>query len=203
MIPTRRSGMTREVAAAAAKALGGEFAHERRDGLERLSLALPRNDRDMRYRVLIVDDEADSRDALAELTQRWGYDVQTRERRHRGAAPRDRVAPGRHPDRPRDAQHGRAVAAAGAAGGAARVPGGAPHRPRHHPDRGAGHQGGRLRLHREAARGAAAAHRARARAREEGDDARGAAAAAAPRRARARHGRRSARARPCSGCSSS
>ncbi len=31
----------------------------------------------MRYRVLIVDDEADSRDALAELTQRWGYDVQT------------------------------------------------------------------------------------------------------------------------------
>lgn len=34
-----------EVAAAAAKALGGEFAHERRDGLERVSLALPRNDR--------------------------------------------------------------------------------------------------------------------------------------------------------------
>jgi len=31
----------------------------------------------MRYRVLIVDDEVDSRDALAELTQRWGYDVQT------------------------------------------------------------------------------------------------------------------------------
>jgi DNA-binding NtrC family response regulator len=31
----------------------------------------------MRYRVLIVDDEPDSRDALAELTQRWGYDVQT------------------------------------------------------------------------------------------------------------------------------
>jgi DNA-binding NtrC family response regulator len=31
----------------------------------------------MKYRVLIVDDEADSRDALAELTQRWGYDVQT------------------------------------------------------------------------------------------------------------------------------
>jgi DNA-binding NtrC family response regulator len=31
----------------------------------------------MRYRVLIVDDEADSRDALAELTQRWSYDVQT------------------------------------------------------------------------------------------------------------------------------
>jgi DNA-binding NtrC family response regulator len=31
----------------------------------------------MRYRVLIVDDEADSRDALAELTQGWGYDVQT------------------------------------------------------------------------------------------------------------------------------
>jgi CheY-like chemotaxis protein len=31
----------------------------------------------MRYRVLIVDDEIDSRDALAELTQRWGYDVQT------------------------------------------------------------------------------------------------------------------------------
>jgi len=31
----------------------------------------------MKYRVLIVDDEADSRDALAELTSRWGYDVQT------------------------------------------------------------------------------------------------------------------------------
>ncbi|ACL65736.1 two component, sigma54 specific, transcriptional regulator, Fis family [Anaeromyxobacter dehalogenans 2CP-1] len=31
----------------------------------------------MRYRVLIVDDETDSREALAELTQRWGYDVQT------------------------------------------------------------------------------------------------------------------------------
>jgi DNA-binding NtrC family response regulator len=31
----------------------------------------------MKYRVLIVDDESDSRDALAELTQRWGYDVQT------------------------------------------------------------------------------------------------------------------------------
>jgi signal transduction histidine kinase len=33
------------VAAAAAKALGGEFTHDRRDGIERLSLALPRNDR--------------------------------------------------------------------------------------------------------------------------------------------------------------
>ena len=31
----------------------------------------------MKYRVLIVDDEADGREALAELTQRWGYDVQT------------------------------------------------------------------------------------------------------------------------------
>ncbi|HVO21257.1 MAG TPA: sigma-54 dependent transcriptional regulator [Anaeromyxobacter sp.] len=31
----------------------------------------------MRYRILIVDDEVDSRDALAELTQRWGYGVQT------------------------------------------------------------------------------------------------------------------------------
>jgi DNA-binding NtrC family response regulator len=31
----------------------------------------------MRYRILIVDDEVDSRDALAELTQRWGYDVQS------------------------------------------------------------------------------------------------------------------------------
>ncbi|MGC3998462.1 MAG: sigma-54 dependent transcriptional regulator [Anaeromyxobacter sp.] len=31
----------------------------------------------MKYRVLIVDDEADSREALAELTARWGYDVQT------------------------------------------------------------------------------------------------------------------------------
>jgi DNA-binding NtrC family response regulator len=31
----------------------------------------------MKYRLLIVDDEIDSRDALAELAQRWGYDVQT------------------------------------------------------------------------------------------------------------------------------
>jgi DNA-binding NtrC family response regulator len=31
----------------------------------------------MKYRVLIVDDEPDSRDALAELAERWGYDVQT------------------------------------------------------------------------------------------------------------------------------
>ncbi len=31
----------------------------------------------MKYRVLIVDDEADGREALAELTGRWGYDVQT------------------------------------------------------------------------------------------------------------------------------
>jgi DNA-binding NtrC family response regulator len=31
----------------------------------------------MSYRVLIVDDEAGSREALAELMQRWGYDVQT------------------------------------------------------------------------------------------------------------------------------
>jgi DNA-binding NtrC family response regulator len=31
----------------------------------------------MRYRVLIVDDEADSLEALAELSQHWGYDVQT------------------------------------------------------------------------------------------------------------------------------
>ena len=31
----------------------------------------------MNYRVLIVDDEPDSREALDELTQRWGYDVQT------------------------------------------------------------------------------------------------------------------------------
>ncbi|HET9552908.1 MAG TPA: sigma-54 dependent transcriptional regulator [Anaeromyxobacteraceae bacterium] len=31
----------------------------------------------MKYRVLIVDDEADGREALAELTQRWGYDVLT------------------------------------------------------------------------------------------------------------------------------
>jgi DNA-binding NtrC family response regulator len=30
-----------------------------------------------RHRVLIVDDEIDSRDALAELTGRWGYDVQS------------------------------------------------------------------------------------------------------------------------------
>jgi DNA-binding NtrC family response regulator len=30
----------------------------------------------MKDRVLIVDDEADSREALAELTARWGYDVQ-------------------------------------------------------------------------------------------------------------------------------
>ena len=31
----------------------------------------------MKYRLLIVDDEVDSRDALAELAGRWGYDVQT------------------------------------------------------------------------------------------------------------------------------
>ncbi|HZZ83017.1 MAG TPA: sigma-54 dependent transcriptional regulator [Anaeromyxobacteraceae bacterium] len=31
----------------------------------------------MNYRLLIVDDETDSREALAELTQRWGYDVQS------------------------------------------------------------------------------------------------------------------------------
>ncbi|BDG07796.1 sigma-54-dependent transcriptional regulator [Anaeromyxobacter paludicola] len=31
----------------------------------------------MNYRLLIVDDENDSREALAELAQRWGYDVQT------------------------------------------------------------------------------------------------------------------------------
>ncbi len=31
----------------------------------------------MKYRLLIVDDEPDSRDALAELAQRWGYEVQT------------------------------------------------------------------------------------------------------------------------------
>ena len=31
----------------------------------------------MKYRLLIVDDETDSRDALAELADRWGYDVQT------------------------------------------------------------------------------------------------------------------------------
>ena len=31
----------------------------------------------MRYRLLIVDDEADGRDALAELAQSWGYEVLT------------------------------------------------------------------------------------------------------------------------------
>jgi DNA-binding NtrC family response regulator len=31
----------------------------------------------VRYRLLIVDDEADGRDALAELAQRWGYEVLT------------------------------------------------------------------------------------------------------------------------------
>ena len=31
----------------------------------------------MKYRLLIVDDETDSRDALAELADRWGYEVQT------------------------------------------------------------------------------------------------------------------------------
>jgi signal transduction histidine kinase len=43
--PDRALGYYTEVAAAAARALGGEFAHERRDGFERLSLALPRNGR--------------------------------------------------------------------------------------------------------------------------------------------------------------
>jgi len=31
----------------------------------------------VKYRLLIVDDELDSRDALAELADRWGYEVQT------------------------------------------------------------------------------------------------------------------------------
>ena len=31
----------------------------------------------MKYRLLIVDDEADSREALAELASRWGYEVQS------------------------------------------------------------------------------------------------------------------------------
>ncbi len=31
----------------------------------------------MKYRLLIVDDETDSRDALSELAERWGYEVQT------------------------------------------------------------------------------------------------------------------------------
>jgi DNA-binding NtrC family response regulator len=31
----------------------------------------------VKHRVLIVDDEADGREALAELVQRWGYDVLT------------------------------------------------------------------------------------------------------------------------------
>jgi len=31
----------------------------------------------VKYRLLIVDDETDSREALAELASRWGYDVQT------------------------------------------------------------------------------------------------------------------------------
>jgi signal transduction histidine kinase len=35
-----------EVAAAAAKALGGDFSHGRQDGVERLALALPRNERE-------------------------------------------------------------------------------------------------------------------------------------------------------------
>jgi signal transduction histidine kinase len=43
--PDPALGYYTEVAQAAAKALGGEFAHDRRDGVERLSLALPRNDR--------------------------------------------------------------------------------------------------------------------------------------------------------------
>ncbi len=43
--PDPSLGYYTEVAAAAAKALGGEFAQHRRDGVERLSLALPRNDR--------------------------------------------------------------------------------------------------------------------------------------------------------------
>ncbi len=39
-------GYYTEVAAASAKALGGEFAHERRDGVQRFSLALPRIERE-------------------------------------------------------------------------------------------------------------------------------------------------------------
>jgi len=34
------------VVAAAAEALGGELAQERRDGVERLTLSLPRNERE-------------------------------------------------------------------------------------------------------------------------------------------------------------
>ena len=124
----------------------------------------------MKYRVLIVDDEADSRDALAELTQRWGYDVQTASD---GTEALRRAIEG-HPDviltdlvMPNMDGLWLLRAPRRAAG----VPGRPPHRSRHHPDGGAGHQGGRLRLHREAAGGAAAAARAGARAREEGDDA--------------------------------
>ncbi len=43
--PDPALGYYSEVAAAAARALGGKFAHERRDGVERVSLELPRNDR--------------------------------------------------------------------------------------------------------------------------------------------------------------
>lgn len=43
--PDPSLGYYSEVAAAAARALGGEFSQIRRDGTERLSLALPRNDR--------------------------------------------------------------------------------------------------------------------------------------------------------------
>jgi len=43
--PDPALGYYREVTEAAATALGGAFAQERRDGVEQLSLALPRNDR--------------------------------------------------------------------------------------------------------------------------------------------------------------
>ncbi len=137
----------------------------------------------MKYRVLIVDDEADSRDALAELSQRWGYDVQTASdgtealRRaiewHPDVILTDLVMPNMDglwllralraelPDCPVVLLTGRGTIQT----------------------RGAGHPRGRLRLHREAARGAPAQDRAGAGAREEGDHARGAAPAAAPRRA--------------------
>ena len=140
------------VVAAGAREMGGRFEESSRDGIVRAALVLPKERAAVKYRLLIVDDETDSREALAELADRWGYEVQTAAdgtealRRaiewHPDVILTDLVMPNM------DGLWLLARAARRAAG----LPGGAAHRPRHRPDRGAGHPRGRLRLHREAAR---------------------------------------------------